>query len=165
MYGLWKFKMWLSKFKRKEKKSTWAPPTQYDERYDLPLKVDPLERLSGSLVEPTSKPIPNEEDTDMSYMDTLFDRPEQFEDEDNYFEDELDDELEDDYEYAAPTPKRTNGFNVRIDNLCDGAADLAAIADILRAYADFADSMHEDGYVLSSSISGGNGYAYLEEDD
>ncbi len=93
----------------------------------------------------------------MSIMDTLFDNYEQYEDDDL-----LSDES---FDFSAVESMDSANFFVGIAHLCDGAESLATIADTLRAFADFADDMHEQGYTLNGPVLNGTGYAYKEQGD
>lgn len=142
MHSMWKFKMWLIR-KNKSKSN------------DLDLAAKIVERTGHVVVQMT--PTQSENIEKMSYMDTLFDRPEQFED-DEYDDFEDDEEEFDSFEDEVPVS--SDSFYLRVNNLCDGFTDLATIADTLRQYADFLDTMDTDGYVLANAVQHGEGWVY-----
>lgn len=88
--------------------------------------------------------------------DYLFDDPELLDDDDDFLE-------EDDYSSSVDYDNPCQ-FVVKIHHLADGATSLAMVADMLRDYANFIDTMHDDGYRLASPIANGQGFAYLDED-
>ena len=86
-------------------------------------------------------------------LESLFDDPMSFDD-----DDEFDDLFEEDYN-SPPS----NSLVINVRNIADGASNLAELADMLRIMADYADGLNEDGYVLYENIRDGNGFAYLPE--
>jgi hypothetical protein len=90
---------------------------------------------------------------EMYSVDSMFDDPLSFDD-----DDEFDSFYEEDYD-GPPY----NSLTISVRNIADGASNLAELADMLRIMADYADSLNEDGYILYENIRDGSGFAYLPE--
>ena len=91
----------------------------------------------------------------MTMVDEMFDSYEEYEE----YEDEETDL------FATVTfveDDNPNQFVLKVHNLADGANSLGAVADMLRDYANFLESMEEEGFVLSSRVTNGVGFAYKD---
>ncbi len=87
-----------------------------------------------------------------------------FDDYAQYEENDLDDELLDDNDDYDTFESNPYHFVIKIHNLADGATSLTMVADMLRDYSNFLDSMVEDGFIMSGAVSNGSGFAYKETD-
>lgn len=70
--------------------------------------------------------------------------------------------VDDDFDsYSEVRNYNSKSFSVKLTKMTDGLGTLALVADTLREYAEFLDSMYDEGYQLSTPIIDGIGFAYL----
>lgn len=82
-------------------------------------------------------------------MDKLFDNYEdleEFDDDDEFFD-------------ISRIESKSKGVVVNIQHIIDGATTLTEAADMTRMYAEFLDSLENEGFQLYETVRDGSGYA------